>query len=228
MRKALLTMLGLLILTSGTCGTAAISLPEPAHRGLTVEEAIRRRRSVRSYGEGSLTLQQVSQILYAAQGVTGSAGDRPLRAAPSAGGTYPFEVYVFAVRVDGLAAGIYHYLPCGHELEVVREGDFSEALSEACLGQSMPAEAACTLVLAAVPHRTTDVYGDRGLIYVYMEAGHISENIYLQCASLNLGVVAVGAFLESEVDALIGLDGEQEGALYVNCIGRKVASGDGD
>jgi SagB-type dehydrogenase family enzyme len=83
------------------------------------------------------------------------------------------------------------------------------------------------MVLAAVPERTIGVYGERGLMYVYMEAGHISENIYLQCASLDLAVVAVGAFHESEVDALIGLDGEHEATIYVNCIGRKVATEDG-
>jgi len=227
MRTALLTIIGLLILTCGACSSDSVSLPEPGRDGLSVEQAIRQRRSERSYSDEAVSLAEVSRILFAAQGITGKLGDRTLRAAPSAGATYPYEIYVFANRVKGLAAGIYHYVPHGHELEAVRQGEFGEPLSEACLGQRMPAEAAFAIVLAAVPERTMDVYGERGLMYVYMEAGHISENIYLQCASLDLAVVAVGAFEESEVDALIGLDGEQEVAVYVNCIGRKVAKEDG-
>ena len=227
MRTALLIILCLLILTSCALSGSAISLPEPAHEGLSVEEAIRQRRSGRSYSDEALTLAEVSQILFAAQGITGSAGDRMLRAAPSAGATYPFEVYGFANRVDGLEPGIYRYEPEGHALELVRAGEFGGALSEACVGQTMPEKAALTIVLAAVPERTIDVYGQRGLMYIYMEAGHISQNIYLQCASLDLAVVAVGAFYESEVDALIGLDGEREATIYVNCIGRKVATEDG-
>lgn len=227
MRTALLTILGLFILACSTSSSDFISLPEPAHRGLSVEEAILLRRSTRSYASEALAMDELSQILFAAQGITGSVGDRALRAAPSAGATYPFEVYFFVNRVEGLEPGIYHYIPKGHGVEVVRRGDFADALSEACLGQSMPAEAACTVVLAAVAERTTDIYGERGLMYVYMEAGHISENIYLQCASLGLAVVAVGAFYESEVDSLIGLDGEQETSVYVNCIGRKVATENG-
>ncbi|MGD9402819.1 MAG: SagB/ThcOx family dehydrogenase [bacterium] len=228
MRTALLTISAFLILIASAGSGSTVNLPEPDHDGLTVEEAIRQRRSVRVYAAEAVTLAEISEILFAAQGVTGEAGGRALRAAPSAGATYPFEVYVFANRVEGLEPGLYRYLPHGHELEMLRAGNLGEALSEACLGQDMPAEAACTLVLAAVPERTTDVYGERGIMYVYMEAGHISQNIYLQCASLGLGAVAVGAFHESGVDALIGLDGEHESAVYVNCIGRKVATQDGE
>ena len=227
MRTALITIAGLLILACGTSSSGSVNLPEPGHDGLSVEQAIRERRSTRSYADDALTLAELSQILFAAQGITGSMGDRTLRAAPSAGATYPFEVYVFVNRVEELEPGIYHYIPHGHELEVLRRGDFARALSEACLGQRMPAEAACTVVLAAVAARTTDVYGERGLNYIYMEAGHISQNVYLQCASLGLAVVAVGAFYESEVDTLIGLDGEHESSIYVNCIGRKVTEEDG-
>jgi SagB-type dehydrogenase family enzyme len=228
MRTALLTIGGLLFLTCSASSSGTIGLPEPAGDGLSVEEAIRQRRSVRSYSDEALSLAELSQILFAAQGITGKAGGRTLRAAPSAGATYPFEVYVFARKVEGLEPAIYRYLPHGHEIEVVREGDLTGELSEACLGQSMPSEAACTLVLAAVPGRTAAAYGDRAPMYIYMEAGHISQNIYLQCASLDLGVVAVGAFYESEVDAIIGLDGEHERSIYVNCIGRKVATEDGE
>ena len=225
MRTALLTIVGLLILT---CSSESLDLPEPELKGMPVEDAIALRRSVRTYADGPLTLAELSQILFAAQGITGGKADVKLRSAPSAGGTYPFELYAFASRVEGLEPGIYHYVPEGHCLDLVAKGDFAAKLSEACLGQSMPAEAACSIVLAAVPGRTTARYGERGLMYVHMEAGHISQNIYLQCTSLGLGVVAVGAFYEEDVNDLIGLDGERETALYVNCIGRKVSEDHGD
>jgi SagB-type dehydrogenase family enzyme len=198
----------------------SIDLPEPALKGLSVEEAIAARRSVRSYSEDSLSMAELSQILFAAQGVTGRRGENNLRAAPSAGGTYPIEVYAFANRIEGLAPGIYRYLPEGHSIELVEAGPHGKSLARACHGQSMPEAAALSVVLAAVPERTTSRYGKRGIRYVHMEAGHVSENICLECASLGLGAVPIGAFDDAQLDSLIGIDGEEEISLYVNSIGR--------
>ncbi len=197
-----------------------IELPEPALRGLSVEEAILARRSIRSYSRDSLSLEELSQVLFAAQGITGERGGYTLRSSPSAGGTYPIEVYAFVNRVSGLAPGIYHYLPQGHGIELVRAGPQGESLSAACLGQSMPEESAVSLVLTAVPRRTISRYGERALRYIHMEAGHISQNICLECVSLGLGVVPIGAFDDALLDRLIGIDGEDEMSLYVNSIGR--------
>jgi len=197
-----------------------IDLPEPALRGLSLEEAILARRSVRSYSEDSLSMTELSQILFAAQGITGRRGDLALRSAPSAGATYPIEVYAFADRIEGLAPGIYRYLPEGHGIELVKAGPHGESLTEACLGQSMPEEAALSLVLTAVAERTTSRYGDRGIRYIHIEAGHVSQNICLECASLGLGAVPIGAYDDQRLDSLIGIDGEEEMSLYVNSIGR--------
>jgi SagB-type dehydrogenase family enzyme len=197
-----------------------IGLPEPALEGLSLEEAIAARRSVRSYSEDSLSMAELSQILFAAQGITARRGDYALRSAPSAGGTYPIEVYAFANRIEGLVPGIYHYLPGGHAIELVKAGPHGKSLASVCLGQSMPEEAALSVVLTAVPERTMSRYGDRGIRYVHMEAGHISQNICLECASLGLGAVPIGAFDDTGLNRLIGLDGEQEISLYVNSIGR--------
>jgi SagB-type dehydrogenase family enzyme len=202
------------------CQDQPIDLPEPALKGLSVEEAIAARRSVRSYTEDSLSMAELSQILFAAQGITGRRGSLALRSAPSAGGTYPIEVYAFANRIEGLAPGIYHYLPEGHRIELVRAGNYGESLAGACLGQSMPEEAALSVVLTAVPERTTSRYGERGIRYVHMEAGHIGQNICLECASLGLGAVPIGAYDDRQLDRLIGIDGEVEMSLYVNSIGR--------
>jgi SagB-type dehydrogenase family enzyme len=197
-----------------------IVLPEPALRGLSLEEAIGARRSVRTYSEDSLSIEELSQILFAAQGITGRRGGHGLRAAPSAGGTYPLEVYAFVSRIEGLAPGIYHYSPEGHTIDLVKAGPYGKSLAGVCLGQSMPEEAALSVVLAAVPERTVSRYGERGIRYVHMEAGHVSQNICLECASLGLGAVPIGAFDDGQLDRLIGIDGEEEISLYVNSIGR--------
>jgi SagB-type dehydrogenase family enzyme len=199
---------------------STINLPRPALSGGPLEETIANRRSIRSYSDDSLSLAELSQILFAAQGVTGKRGDRLLRASPSAGGTYPIEVYIFPNRVSGLEPGIYHYQPEHHAVRLVRSGLYGDSLAHACLGQSMPADAAVSLVLTAVPARTTARYGSRAIRYIHMEAGHISQNICLQSTSLGLGAVPIGAFDDEELDRLIGIDGESEMSLYVNSIGK--------
>ena len=222
--KPLMLAISIGFVLLGSCQVVSqdqpIDLPEPALKGLGLEEAIAARRSVRSYSEDSLSMAELSQILFAAQGITGRRGDFGLRAAPSAGGTYPIEVYAFANRIEGLAPGIYRYLPEGHSIEIVKAGPHGKSLAGVCLGQSMPEEAALSLVLTAVPERTTSRYGERGIRYVHMEAGHISQNICLECASLGLGAVPIGAFDDNQLDRLIGIDGEEEISLYVNSIGR--------
>jgi SagB-type dehydrogenase family enzyme len=199
-----------------------IDLPEPNLSGSTVEDAIGERRSVRTYSEGSLTMLELSQLLFAAQGVTGERGGRALRSAPSAGGTYPIEVYVFANRVESLDKGIYRYVPGSHTIELLKGGAYGDSLAGACLGQSMPRTCAVSLVLTAVPQRTAARYGDRAMRYVLMEAGHVSQNVLLESTSLGLGAVPVGAFDDGRLNRLIGVDGETEVALYVNSIGRPV------
>ena len=222
--KPLMLAISIGFVLLGSCQVVSqdqpIDLPEPALKGLSVEEAIVARRSVRSYSEDSLSMAELSQILFAAQGITGRRGDFALRSAPSAGGTYPIEVYAFADRIEGLAPGIYHYVPEGHALELIKAGSHGKSLARACLGQSMPEEAALSLVLTAVPERTTSRYGERGIRYVHMEAGHVSQNVCLECASLGLGAVPIGAYDDRQLDRLIGIDGEEEIALYVNSIGR--------
>ena len=205
----------------GSSNRHSVELPRPVFKGMTVEDALSARRSQRAYTDDSLSIQELAQILYAAQGVTGKQGDIELRAAPSAGATYPLEIYVFVNRVKSLDPGIYRYLPSQHRAEVIRKGEVGESLSQACLGQDMPRTAACSVVITAVPSRTTERYGDRGMNYIYMEAGHVSQNIYLQCTSLGLGVVAIGAFHEHDLNGLIGIDGKAELSIYVNSIGRR-------
>ncbi|MEN2975447.1 MAG: SagB/ThcOx family dehydrogenase [Candidatus Caldarchaeales archaeon] len=197
-----------------------VVLPPPRYDSeVSVEHALRVRRSIRDYEDRPLTLQQVSQLVWAAQGITEKRYG--LKTAPSAGGTYPLEVYVVVKRggVDGLREGIYHYLPMEHVLELIKSGDYSGELMEACLDQEWVREASINIVITAIYERTTWRYGERGRIrYVHMEVGHVGQNIYLQCVSLGLGCVVIGAFYDDSVKRILGVDEEP---LYVIPVGVK-------
>lgn len=197
------------------------SLPEPRlHGGISVEEVIKRRRSIRSYADSPLTLAEVGQLLWAAQGITDPKSG--FRAAPSAGATYPLEVHLVVGEgtVAGLAAGVYRYLPEGHRLERRLAGDLRARLAAAALGQPWVEAAPITIVITAIYQRTTARYGERGVRYVHLEAGHVGQNIYLQAVALELGTVAVGAFRDAEVAELLGLP-QDEVPLYLFPVGRK-------
>jgi SagB-type dehydrogenase family enzyme len=196
-----------------------IPLPTPRARGaLSLEEALRARRSVRDYADEPLSLADVAQILWAAQGITDPRG---YRTAPSAGATFPLELYLVVGEVSGLGPGLYRYLPAEHALGPGRSGDLREDLAAASLGQAWVRRAPACLVFTAAFERTTARYGHRGRQYVYMEAGHAAQNVYLQAAALGLGAVAVGAFEDRDVHALLNLPADQE-LLYLMPLGRLV------
>jgi SagB-type dehydrogenase family enzyme len=194
-------------------------LPKPVTIGtISVEEALQKRTSVREYTDEPLTLNQVSQLLWATQGV--NRPERDDRTTPSAGGTYPLEVYVVVSEdgVTGLAPGAYRYIPLRHSITPVSLGDHIPALSVAAFDQEWAAEAEINIVIAAVFNRTTRRYGERGTQYVYMEAGHAAQNIYLQAAALGLGTVMIGGFNDELVQRVIGLPEEQK-PLYIAPVG---------
>ena len=200
-------------------GAKMVKLPEPTYRGATVEEAVRKRRSHRNYSKQPLKLEQLSQLLFAAQGLTGKMYGEPLRSTPSAGALYPMEVYVVVNNIEGISRGIYHYNVRQHALELIKEGDFRRQITDAGLEQEMLGKAGATFVLSAIFDRARYKYGDRAFRYVYIEAGHISQNIYLQAESLGLGSVCVGAFFDEKVNGLIGVDGEKEAVVYLHAVG---------
>jgi len=194
-----------------------IILPEPRNSGgISVEEALLERRSIRNYKNEALTLAEISQLLWAAQGITDPGG---YRTAPSAGALYPLEVYVVAGNVEGLQAGIYKYRPQGHELKKVAEGDVRAELCAAALDQECIEDGAAVLVFAAVYERTTRKYGERGEQYVHMEVGHAAQNVYLQAVSQGLGTVVVGAFDDGGVEKLLQMQ-DDERALCIMPVGR--------
>jgi SagB-type dehydrogenase family enzyme len=198
--------------------TPTISLPDPRLKGeMTLEEAILKRRSRRAFNDSPLTLGEVSQIVWAAQGVTSETG---LRAAPSAGALYPLDLYLVVGEqgVEGLGEGVYHYLPQRHSLELILEEDVRQTLARLSVQQMFIAEAPLSLLITAEYERTTVKYGDRGVRYVHMEAGHVAQNVYLQAEALGLGTVTVGAFQDEEIAQALALPAAFR-LLYVMPIG---------
>ncbi len=201
-------------------GEKMIKLPKPEHHGISLEEAIQKRRSLRNFSSKPLSLAELSQLLFAAQGITGKIYGTPLRTAPSAGALYPFEIYPVVNNVQGIPRGVYHYVIGEHGLELIKEGDFRKKISSAGLSQDMLGEASVTFVMSAIFARTTSKYGERGYRYVYIEAGHISQNIALEAVSLGLGSVTVGAFIDKQINSLIEVDGDKEATIYLHAVGK--------
>lgn len=197
------------------------SLPAPQPSGADVWEVIAARRSRREYLPGPLPLEDLSALLYAAQGVTEPRWG--FRAAPSAGALYPIETYVVVHNVAGLEPGLYHYAVADHALEQIRTGDLRAALVTAGIGQEMLGTAQVCFILTALFQRTRWRYRERAYRYILLEAGHIGQNIYLAATGLGLGVCAVGAFLDDQVNDLLGVDGSEEAALYLLTVGRVAA-----
>ncbi len=168
-----------------------ISLPSPAKSsGLLLEEAIKLRRSKRSGYKEKITIEELSKLLFAGQGMT---SDKK-RAVASAGMTYPLELFIIAKNVESIKAGLYKYLPQTHSIELIKEQDFSEALQKARGKYTFVSDAPVCIVIVADSQRTTQRFADRGIMYVHMEAGSAYQNISLEAVNIGLGTVVVGAF----------------------------------
>jgi SagB-type dehydrogenase family enzyme len=208
MLKTQLRLVFVLILRLATGGVMAqeqqnIPLPTPKASGdNSLEQLLKKRRSVREFRDDALNLQQLGQLMWAAQGITHGEG---LRTAPSAGALYPLELYVAAGKVEGLAAGLYHYYSGEHRLINTTSGDLRKSLSRSALQQPWVQHAPMVIVIAAKYSRTTRKYGDRGIRYVHIEAGSVAQNIYLQAQTLGLGTVIVGAFDDEAVASALHL-----------------------
>jgi SagB-type dehydrogenase family enzyme len=189
----------------------AMRLPDPTFDGnISVEETIKNRRTVRSYSSEPITLAHLSQILWAAQGITEDGGFK--RAAPSGGALYPIDVYVAVGQgsVKGLREGTYRYDPSRHSLEQIAGADVREDIAKAALRQMWAADAPVIVVLTAEYRRITVKYGGRGGRYAMIEVGHIGQNIFLQCNGLGLSAGIIGAFNDSEVAKAVSAEKDHE------------------
>ena len=194
-----------------------INLPEPRlESDYSIEQAIHNRRSVREFSNKPLSLAEVSQLLWSAQGMT---DDKGLRSAPSAGALYPLVLYLVAGNVKDLNPGIYQYSPVGHQLRKMRDGDSRMDLARAALQQYWIQESAAVLIFSAIEKRTTRKYGQRGIRYIHIEVGHSAQNVFLQAQSLGLGAAVVGAFDDSRIGTILNMPAEEQ-VLYLMPLGR--------
>lgn len=192
--------------------------PDPGER-MSLDGALRRRRSVRDFSRRPLSAGQLSYLLWASSGIRPGGEDGGYRTAPSAGALYPVETYLTVNRVEGVRQGIYHYAVRPHALEELCAGHFGMETARAALGQEMCAEAAVVFIWTAVFPRSTWKYGQRAYRYVYLDAGHIAENLALAAVALGLGSCQIAALFDDEVNALVGADGAGESVLYMSAAG---------
>ena len=186
-----------------------------------IEPLLQRRRSLRKFPATSLSLPDLAFMLWAAQGVTAKAGNYLFRTAPSAGALYPVETYCAIERVEGVPPGLYHFHAGHFHLERVREGACGQDIALACLGQQFMAQAAVNFIWTAVLRRNFHKYGNRGLRYVFLDAGHICANLLLAAEAVGAAGCPVAAFFDDEVNDIVGVDGDEEVALYLASIGGK-------
>jgi SagB-type dehydrogenase family enzyme len=208
-RSTIMIILGLMFTAAPGPGAELLKLPPPSYQGaMSVEEALKARRTVRQFAARSLDLRLVSQLLWGADGVTDQRGHRT---AASAGATYPLEIYLVVGErgVADLPAGCYRYRVKEHVLEAAGNGDLRAAVARASLHQAWMTQAPVMVVIAAEHSRCTARYGERGLMYTHMEAGHVGTNVFLQAEALGLGAGIVGAFEDQGLSQALNLPKEQ-------------------
>jgi len=194
--------------------------PPDREKGEPLWQTIARRRSFRDFSRLPLTLSELSQLIWATQGITLEEWGFDFRACPSAGALYPIETYVVVNHVEEIPAGLFHYDVKNGELLFLKEGNLGADLSHAALDQGMLETAACVFVWTAIAERAKWKYRERAYRYIYVDAGHIAQNLYLAATALNLGCCTVGAFFDDEIDRLIGIDGKKEISIYLGAVGR--------
>jgi len=202
-----------------------ISLPEPSiYGGPPIWDIIKRRRSVRAYAADPMSLQDLSQILWAIQGVrevvSGPICDFKLRTAPSAGALYPIETYLNVNRVERLKKGIYHYVIDNHALDLINEGDYGNEIRAGALDQQIAKQAAVVFIWSAVVERSKWKYLQRAYRYIFLDAGHIAQNLALAAEALDYGSCQIGAIYDDELNELLGLDGVNETVIYLSSVAR--------
>ncbi len=199
-------------------GARRIKLPTPLRRGgPPLWDVLKKRRSVRRYSTKPLTLQQISQMLWAVQGITENTHE--LRTTPSAGALYPIDTYLAVNNVEELKPGIYHHAVKSHELEVLEEGDRSAQTCRSALDQGMAGSAPVVFLWSSVFRRSVWKYKERGYRYVYMDVGHVGQSMVTAAAAIRLASCLIGALYDDEANGLLGLDGEEESVLYMCSVG---------
>jgi SagB-type dehydrogenase family enzyme len=186
---------------------------------LPLGEVLKRRRSIRSFSPRQLSLDDLSFLLWASTGVHRKEQGYEFRTVPSAGALYPIETYLLVNNVENLQKALYHYSIEAHALEELKAGDFAEELAHAALEQKMCINAPVVLIWTAVFERSKWKYAQRAYRYVYLEAGHIAQNLAVTATGIGLGSCQIGAFFDDEVNQILGVDGVNESAIYLSVVG---------
>jgi SagB-type dehydrogenase family enzyme len=198
-----------------------IALPEAeTKQRVTLEKVLKERRSVRDFQPEPMTGGELSYLLWASTGIQRTQSGYAFRTAPSAGALYPIDTYLVVNNVEGIEQGLYHYAIKYHQLEQLARGDFSRQIAMAALGQAMCAAAAAVFVWSGVFDRCKFKYAQRAYRYVYLDVGHIAENLALAAVSLGLGSCQIGAFYDEPVNEIFEFDGISESAIYLSAVGR--------
>lgn len=201
-----------------------IKLPYPggAKVDIGLIEAMENRRSFRRYLEKPLSLQELSYLLWCTQGVKKTSSSATFRMVPSAGARHAFETYLLINNVSGLQPGLYRFLATEHKLlEVKADAGIADNMVKACLNQIFIKNAAVTFIWVAVPYRMTWRYGERGYRYMFLDAGHVGQNLYLSAESIDCGVCVIGAYDDDAVNELLGIDGKEQFAIYLAAVGKR-------
>jgi len=185
----------------------------------SLDQTLKQRKSVRDFQARPISKDQLSYLLWASTGIQRIEDGYEFRTAPSAGALYPIETYVVANNVRKLEAGVYHYSIKAHQLEQLKQGEFRQQIARAALGQGMLAMAAAVFIWSAIFERCKWKYGQRAYRYIYLDAGHIAENLALAAVSLNLGSCEVGALYDDQVNAILDIDGTEESVLCMAVVG---------
>jgi SagB-type dehydrogenase family enzyme len=186
---------------------------------LSLQEVLKTRKSVRDYSNKPIRMEILSYLLWASTGISRKEGGYEFRTAPSAGALYPIETYLVVNRAEGICPGIYHYNIRSHVLELLKEGDYAEQTAQAALGQTMCIQAPVVFIWTAVFQRMKWKYGQRAYRYVYLDAGHIAENLALAAVSLGLGSCQIGALFDEEINQIVEVNGVEESVLYMSVTG---------
>jgi len=184
---------------------------------------LQKRRSLRKYENESVSMEELAFMLWASQGITAKSENYSFRTAPSGGALYPIETYFSANRVEGLNPGLYHFDVENFSIDRLTTTDSAEAVAAACLNQKFMAQAAVSFLWSAVLRRSMSKYGNRGMRYILLDAGHICQNLVIAAEATGNGACPIAAFYDDEINALLGLDPEEETVLYAAAVGKRAA-----
>ena len=202
-------------------GSKKIKLPEPKeNRNTTLDYCFKKRKSIRDFSDDPIDLEQLSYLLWASTGIQRKEHSFEFRTAPSAGALYPIETYIVVNNVLKLEKGVYHYSIKDHELEEMKLGNFGIKTANGALGQGMCARAAVVFIWTSIFQRSKWKYGQRAYRYIYLDAGHIAENLALASIGLGLGSCQIGALFDEEINEIVDVNGESESTIYMSVVGK--------